>query len=76
LADVIAAHRRFMVKALVRNARVTFAQASFLVNKMQTRSRVLQLHIPLSIMDRCLIEVVCLASTLAARFVATGSISP
>jgi len=76
LADVIAAHRKFVVEALVRNSKVTFAQASFLVSKMQTRSRILQLHVPLSSMDRCLIEIVCLASTLATRFVATGRISP
>jgi Putative zinc-binding metallo-peptidase len=76
LADVITAHRKFIVAALERNTKVTFAQASLLVSKMQSRSRTLQLHVPLALMDRCLIEVVCLASTLATRFVAKGSIYP
>jgi hypothetical protein len=74
LADVIAAHRKFIVEALVRNTKVTIAQASFLVSKMQTRSRTLHLYVPLSMMDKCLIDIVCLASTLAARFAVKGSL--
>jgi hypothetical protein len=74
LADVIAAHRKFIVEALVRSTKVTVAQASFLVSKMQTRSRALHLNVPLSMMDKCLIDVVCLASTLAARFATKGTL--
>ncbi|HUU38100.1 MAG TPA: putative zinc-binding metallopeptidase [Candidatus Desulfaltia sp.] len=76
LAEVIAAHRKFLVEALVRNTKVTVAQASFLASKMQVRSKALRLYVPLSMMDKCLIDVVCLASTLATRFASKGSISP
>jgi hypothetical protein len=68
VADVIAAHRKSITEALVRNTEVTVAQASFLISKMQTRSRTLHLHVSLSMVDKCLIDVVSLASTLAARF--------
>ncbi|MGB7294006.1 MAG: putative zinc-binding metallopeptidase [Candidatus Aminicenantales bacterium] len=76
LAEVITAHRKFILEALVRNTRVTVAQASFLVNKMQTRSRTLHLYVPLSMMDKCLVDVVCLASTLATRFASKGNLFP
>jgi hypothetical protein len=34
----------------------------------RTRSKTLQLHVPLSMMDKCLMDLVCLGSTLAPRF--------
>jgi hypothetical protein len=68
VGDVIAAHRKSITEALVRNTEVTVAQASFLISKMQMRSKTLHLHVPLSMVDKCLIDVVSLASTLAARF--------
>jgi hypothetical protein len=76
LAEVIAAHRKFLIEALVRTTKVTVAQASFLTSKMQARSKALHLHVPLSMMDKCLIDVVCLASTLATRFASKGNIFP
>ena len=72
LADVIAARRKFILEALVRNTKVTAAQASFLVNKMQARSRTLHLYVPLAMMDKCLVDIVCLATALATRFASRG----
>jgi hypothetical protein len=69
-----AAHRKYILDALVRNTKVTIAQASFLVSKMQTRSRTLHLYVPLSVMDKCLVDIVCLASTLATRFASKGNL--
>ena len=74
LADVITARRKFIIEALVRNTKVTAAQASFLINKMQTRSRTLQLYVPLGMMDKCLVDIVCLATTLSTRFASKGSL--
>ncbi len=74
LADVIAAHRKFIVEALVRNTKVTVAQASSLISKIQTRAKALHLYVPLSMMDKCLVNIVCLASTLATRFASKGSL--
>lgn len=74
LADVITARRKFILEALVRNTKVTAAQASFLINKMQTRSRTLSLYVPLARMDKCLIDIVSLATTLATRFASKGSL--
>jgi hypothetical protein len=69
---VIAARRKFILEALVRNTKVTAAQASFLVNKMQARSRTLHLYVPLAMMDKCLVDIVCLATALATRFASRG----
>jgi hypothetical protein len=74
LADVITARRKFILEALVRNTKVTAAQASFLIHKMQTRSRTLNLSVPLARMDKCLIDIVSLATTLATRFASKGSL--
>ncbi len=74
LADVITARRKFILEALVRNTKVTAAQASFLILKMQTRSRTLNLYVPLVRMDKCLIDIVSLATTLATRFASKGSL--
>ena len=74
LADVITARRKFILEALVRNTKVTAAQASFLINKMQVRSRTLNLSVPLARMDKCLIDIVSLATTLATRFASKGSL--
>jgi hypothetical protein len=74
LADVIAAHRKFIIDALVRNAKVTNAQAILIITKMQTRSRDMHLFVPLSMMSKSLVDVVSLASTLATKFAAGGGI--
>jgi hypothetical protein len=76
LADVIAAHRKFIIDALVRNAKVTNAQAVLLLTKMQMRSRDMHLFVPLSMMSKSLVDVVALASTLATKFAAGGSSLP
>jgi hypothetical protein len=76
LADVISAHRKFITDALVRNTRVTTTQATLLINKMQARSRDMRLFVPLAMMSRSLVDVVSLASTLAARFAVSGNILP
>ncbi|MFO7732878.1 MAG: putative zinc-binding metallopeptidase [Candidatus Aminicenantes bacterium] len=68
LADVIGAHRGFIIRSLARNTRVTVTQASYLVAKLLTRARALRLYIPLSKLDPKLIDVVCLASALATRY--------
>jgi len=75
LDDVITARRKFILEALVRNTKVTAAQASFLIHKMQTRSRTLNLSVPLARMDKCLIDIVSLATTLATRFASKGSLT-
>jgi len=54
---------------------VTAAQASFLIHKMQTRSRTLNLYVPLARMDKCLIDIVSLATSLATRFASKGRLS-
>ncbi len=68
LADVIGAHKRFIIESLVRNSRVTTTQASNLIAKMLGRSKSLRLFVPLSKLDQKLIDVVSLASTLATRY--------
>ncbi|MGW8286489.1 MAG: putative zinc-binding metallopeptidase [Candidatus Deferrimicrobiaceae bacterium] len=75
LADVITARRKFIIEALVRNTKVRSAQASFLIHKMQTRSRTLNLYVPIARMDKCLIDIVSLATTLATRFASKGRLS-
>ncbi len=75
LADLIGAHRRFLVESLVRYTKVTSAQASYLIVKMLSRAKALRLYIPLSKLDQKLIDVVALASTLAARYAISRSIS-
>jgi len=75
LADMIGAHRAFIIRSLVKNTRVTVAQASYLVSKLLTRSRALRLFIPLSKLDPKLIDVVCLASTLATRYALKRSLT-
>ncbi len=75
LADVIGAHKRFIVESLVRNSRVTTTQASYLVGKMLSRSKSLRLFVPLSKLDQKLIDVVSLASTLATRYAVRRSIT-
>jgi hypothetical protein len=75
LADVIGAHRRFIVESLVRNSRVTMTQASYLVGKMLGRSKSLKLFVPLSKLDQKLIDVVSLASTLATRYAINRSLN-
>jgi hypothetical protein len=74
LADVIAAHRKFIVDALVRNAGVTTAQATLLIVKMQNRSRDMHLFVPLSTMNKSLVDVAGLASALATQFSVSGGI--
>ncbi|MDH4198727.1 MAG: putative zinc-binding metallopeptidase [Candidatus Aminicenantes bacterium] len=76
LADVIGAHRKFIIEALVRTTRVTTAQASSLTGKMLSRSKAMHLYIPLSAKDKKLIDVVTLATTLAVRFAMKGTILP
>jgi hypothetical protein len=76
LADLICAHRKALQEALGRNARVTPATALALVGKMETRSRALGLFIPLGLLDKALIDVVSLATTLAARYSLHGEILP
>jgi hypothetical protein len=68
LADIIGAHRKFIVEALVRDSQVTVSQASSLVGKMLARSKAMHLSVPLAMLDKKLIDVVSLASTLAANF--------
>ena len=74
LADVIEAYRKPVAEALVRNSRVTAAQAAFLIAKMRTRSRDLRLFVPLAGMDKSLVDTASLASTLATRYSVRGSI--
>jgi hypothetical protein len=74
LADVIAAHRKFIADALVRNAKVTATQGNFLIYKMQARSRDMRLFVPLAVMNKSLVDVVSLAATLATRFAVSGNI--
>jgi hypothetical protein len=76
LADIIGAHRKFIVEALVRDSKVTVSQASALVGKMLARSKAMHLCVPLSMLDKKLIDVVSLASTLAANFSINRTILP
>ena len=75
LADVIGAHRGFIIRSLARNTRVTVTQASYLVAKLLARSRALRLYVPLSKLDPRLIDIVCLASSLATRYAVNRSLS-
>ena len=75
LADVIGAHRAFIIRSLARNTRVTVTQASYLVGKLLVRARALRLYIPLSKLDPKLIDIVCLASTLATRYAVNRSLT-
>ena len=75
LADVIGAHRGFIIRSLARNTRVTLTQASYLVAKLLARSRALRLYVPLSKLDPKLIDIVCLASSLATRYAVNRSLS-
>jgi len=68
LADVIGAHRKSIIEALVRSPRVTVATATALVGKMEVRSRALHLSFPLGMISKTLIDVTALATTLAANF--------
>jgi len=74
LADAVVSYRKFVEDIVVRNARVTPAQASSLLSKIQSRARVLHLCIPLSDTEEKIAEVAALASCLATRFALTGSI--
>lgn len=74
LADVISAHRRSMVEALVRSSRVTVATATAIVGKMAGRSRTLHLSVPLGTIDKTLIDTTALAATLAANFALKGKV--
>ncbi|MBN2206561.1 MAG: putative zinc-binding metallopeptidase [Candidatus Aminicenantes bacterium] len=76
LAEVLSTHRKFLMDAMIRNSGVTSAQASSLIGKMATRSAAMHLHIPLARLDKALIDVASLASTLAANYAATGVILP
>jgi hypothetical protein len=76
LAELIGAHRRFIVDALVRDAHITPSQALSLIDKMQERSKALQLSVPISLMDKKLIDIVSLASTLATHFAVDGRLLP
>jgi hypothetical protein len=76
LADAVVSHRQLIEDALVKNARVTHAQAETLLEKIVGRSRSLQLYVPLQGLERKLLEVMALASTLATRFAVTGGIKP
>jgi hypothetical protein len=76
LADVICAHRKAAVDALVRNARVTVATAAALLGKMELRSRALHLVVPLSMIDKTLVDVAALATALAANFALNGTLYP
>ena len=69
LADMISAHRKALVEALGRNTRVTPATAL-------AQARALGLFIPLGLLDKALIDVVSLATTLAARYALSGTILP
>jgi hypothetical protein len=72
---VIGAHRRFIIRSLVRNTKVTATQASYLVAKLLVRARALRLYIPLSKLNPKLIDVASLASTLATRYAINRSIT-
>lgn len=76
LSDVIGAHRRSIIEALVRNAKVTLATAASLVGKMEARSRALHLSIPLGMVDKTLIGVTALATMLAVNFALNGKVLP
>jgi Putative zinc-binding metallo-peptidase len=76
LADVISAHAKFIIGALTRSAKLTNAQATLLVCKMQTRSRDLHLCVPLSLMTKGLVDIVALGSVLAAKFGLRGALLP
>jgi hypothetical protein len=74
LSDVIGAHRKSILDALVRSAKVTPATAASIVSKMETRSRILHLSVPLGRIDKALIDVSAVAVTLATRFAMTGKV--
>lgn len=74
LAEVIATHRKIIAEAMVRNSGVTTAQASSLINKMLSRSKAMHLNIHLARMDKNLIDVASLASTLSANYALNGSL--
>lgn len=76
LAEVISTHRKLLTEGMVRNARVTSAQAGSLINKMLSRSAAMRLHVPLARMDKSLIDVASLASMLAANYAMIGRILP
>ncbi len=68
LMDVIGAQRKPIIEALVRSARVSVATATALVGKMEARSRALRLSVPLGTINKTLIDVTALATTLAVNF--------
>jgi hypothetical protein len=76
LAEVISTHRKFVLEAMVRNSRVTPAQASSLIYKMLSRSIAMHLYVPLVRMDKILIDVASLASALSANYALNGTILP
>lgn len=75
LAEAVASYRTFIEDIVVRNARVTPSQASSLLSKIQSRTRVLHLYIPLAATEEKIAEVAALAACLATRFALSGSIT-
>jgi hypothetical protein len=74
LAEAIVSYRKLIEETVAKNSGVTPAQATTLLNKILGRARVLQLYVPLFNTEEKLMEVTALASTLATRFVLTGSV--